>query len=214
MTCPLTVNSPMWRTGSCQRISSSSVNSFDPDLLVVGIPCHISLSSQIGEELRVQVDIPDNDDLSILLHRLRPFILDDEPASFVKVASIIGRRVSTPYVRQLLREQRALYDGRRFLRTIQIASNETILNSDRVLRGWLNSHEYHRDPDKREAIDELFAATPGKLLQGILVNMLVEKVRAIHNVAALVALLLGRQPKLTFTTHARSGEARPSIPPT
>jgi hypothetical protein len=170
-----------------------------------GAPCSISLKWDQEAGLRVTASLPDDDTLSILLHRLRPFILKKEPASFAAASSIIGRRVKNPYVRQLLREQRELYEGRRLQQQMQIVSNDVLVNSEKVLFYWLNSHEYHRDPDKREAIDALFERMPGDLMRGIFVSMLLDKVEAIRNVALLVTVLLVKGEHLQF--RARDGDS-------
>src|SRR5450759_1028598 len=105
-----------------------------------GFPCHISLKWHEGTPLDVQTSLPDSDTLSILLHRLRPFILKSEPASFESVCSLLGKTVADKPVRQLLRDQRELYDGRKSQQLMKIASNDVVVNSERVLYDWLNSH--------------------------------------------------------------------------
>lgn len=145
-----------------------------------GFPCDLTINFDQVTGLEVKTSLPDNDTLSILLHRLRPLILDKEPACFSAVSSVIGKRVKEPHIRRLLREQRQLYDGRDLQRVVKFASNEVIVNSDKVLRDWLNAHEYHRDRDKQQAVDALFKHLPGNLLHGILISMLVDKVRAIQ----------------------------------
>lgn len=165
-----------------------------------GFPCEFSLKWEEGMGIKTEASLPDSDTLSILLHRLRPFILQDEPASYVKVTAMIGRRVDDLYTQQLLREQRKLYDGRDAQRQMRISSNEVIVNSERVLYDWLNSHEYHRDPDKRETVDALFERTPGDLMRALLVSMLVDKVKAVRNIASLVAFILGKTKSLQFQT--------------
>src|SRR5450759_2938882 len=47
-----------------------------------GFPCEMSLRWSEKTALQVETLLPDADTLSILLHRLRPFILKTEPASF------------------------------------------------------------------------------------------------------------------------------------
>jgi hypothetical protein len=170
-----------------------------------GFPCHISLKWHEGTPLDVQTSLPDSDTLSILLHRLRPFILKSEPASFESVGSLLGKVVSHKFVRQLLREQRELYDGRRSQQLMQIASNDVVVNTERVLYDWLNSHEYHRDPDKRESMDELLRGMPGDLMRALLISMLIEKVNAIRNIASLVHVLVTKGQSLQFG--AREAEA-------
>jgi hypothetical protein len=169
-----------------------------------GFPCKANVNWEEASPLVVETDLPDDDTLSILLHRLRPFILQKEAASFPAVSSVIGKSVGHPHIRQLLRDQNRLYDGRQFQSRIRIASNKDLVNSERVLVDWLNSHEYHGDPEKRDAIEDLFGRMPGHLMRFILVSMLVDKVEAIRNLAALVAVMLGKSNKLTFAAHESS----------
>lgn len=166
-----------------------------------GMPCNFSLDFSDQDGLKASANLPSKDDLSILLHRLRPFILQNEPSSFHRVSSIIGKRVPDDHIRNLLTEQRECYDGRQTQKMMRVVSNEMIVNSENVLQNWLNSYEYHRDPDKRATIDRLFASMPGDLLTGILVSMLVDKTRAVGNVSLLVAFLLGKQKEIRFKLH-------------
>jgi hypothetical protein len=90
---------------------------------------------------------------------------------------------------------------------MRIEMNRVVVNSDQVLRDWLNSHEYHRDPDKREAIDTLFNSFPGDFARGILISMIVDKVRAIGNLASLAAVLLGKTSSFQFTAREAEPES-------
>lgn len=165
-----------------------------------GFPCEVSLLWNEDSGVRVETDLPDSDTLSILLHQLRPFILAKEPASYRNVASIIGKRVQNVHVRNLLRRQREYYEGRYFQVVLQLSVKDEVVKWERALDDWLNSHEYHRDPEKREAIDELLDSMPGDLMRGIFVSLLVNKVDAIRNLASIVALLLGKTSSLDFTS--------------
>jgi hypothetical protein len=163
-----------------------------------GMPCNISVDYDADDGLKVTSKLPNKDDLSILLHRLRPFILQKEPASFVKVSSILSKYISGARFRQFIRQQRELYDGSQAQRMFRVVSNSVIVNSERILYDWLNSHEYHRDPNKRASIDDLFKRMPNELLHGLLVSMLVDKTRAVCNVALIVAVVIGKSAQINF----------------
>lgn len=155
--------------------------------------------------LQVSATLPDSDTVSILLHRLRPFILQNEPASFIRITSVIGRHIDDEYVRRLLRQERERYDIRDVQRMMRIGMSDgvkdIVLNSEKVLNNWLNSHEYHRDPDKQQAVEKLFSTLPGDLFAAILISMLVEKLQAIINIAMIVAVLLGQTQQLKFNVN-------------
>lgn len=162
-----------------------------------GLPCSIQLKWD-AERASVVTEIPDTDTVGLLLHRMRPFILQNEPASFLAVASLIGRQVELPAIRDLLARLRREFDGRAFRETIQIDVNDIMLNSDRTLMDWLNSHEYHRDPEKREVIQQLLNSFPGELARAVFISMLIDKLRACVNLAKLVAVILNRQKRVEF----------------
>lgn len=148
----------------------------------------------------VDCDLPDDDTLGLLLHRLRPFILSKEPASYERVSGLVRKRVQHPVISDMLKRQRRLYDGRDFQEMLRITIDGTLVNSEETLKAWLNSHEYHRDRDKRAHIESLLSAFPGDLAKGILVNMLIDKMGACKNLAGFVAVLLGKSESLTFET--------------
>jgi hypothetical protein len=174
-----------------------------------GFPCSTTVNWDKDLGLKVEAELPDRDTLSILLHRMRPFILQGEPSSYAKVAGILGRKLDSPILRRLLQEQRELYDGRKSQQLMRISSGDVLINSERVLSDWLNSHEYHRDPDKRKAIDDLFARMPGELMRAVLVSLVVDKIHAVRNMATIVAFVLGRNDKIKFAIHMKGLEKAP-----
>lgn len=177
-----------------------------------GFPCRMAVKWSRGKELRVETTLPDNDTLGIFLHRLRPFILENESANFKNVVSIIGKSVDDRPLRELLGRERRLYDGRDFQQHVKIVTDAIIVNSEQVLYDWLNSHEYHRDPDKRESVDALFKRMPGDFMRAVLVSMLVDKVRAIRNVASIVAVLLNKSASFEFAGPTESGRGEEGRP--
>lgn len=163
-----------------------------------GLPCHVVLNFSEAEGLSSKGDLPSEDDLSILLHLLRPFILNKEPASFNRVCGILKKQFSNPHLRILISQEQEVYTGRRLQRTMKISSDEVIINSEKVLTDWLNSYQYHRDLSKRQKIDKLFEYIPKDFLKGLLVCLVFDKVGAIRDIAKIIRTLIGDEPKLTF----------------
>jgi hypothetical protein len=163
-----------------------------------GLPCHIVLNFNETEGLSSTGELPSKDDLSILLHLLRPFILHNEPASFNRACGILKKQFSNPHLRILISQEQEVYTGRRLQRIMKISSDEVIINSEKVLNDWLNSYEYHRDLSKRQTIDKLFEYIPKDFLKGLLVCLVFDKVDAIRDIAKIIRTLFGKEPKLTF----------------
>ena len=124
----------------------------------------------------------DQDRIALLLHRIRPFVLQNEPHTyFMNVVALLSQRVESEAFRMMLARQRELFDGRNFQSMIQIRSNDVAVNSETTLQNWLNSAEYHRDAERRKALER--ANFPQVLLTGSVQFLLIDKVRAILNVA-------------------------------
>ena len=174
-----------------------------------GIPWNVNVSHKTGEGTRVAAELPDEDTLSILLHRLRPFILKNEPGSYDKVMRIIGRHIAQQDVRNLLKNDRRLYDGRVAQSQLRLMSCGMVVNSENTLQDWLNSHEYHSDRDKRDAVAELLDGPLGELPRALLISMLLDKMCAINNAAGIVGLLLGLVGEYRFDGMSLANEDVP-----
>jgi hypothetical protein len=162
------------------------------------IPCGVSLSTCAESGFAIESDLPNADDRAILLHRLRPFVLKSEPASFARVTGVLGRRISQPVVRDIIRMQRQFWSGQAFIEESPIKVNGRRLNGESFLMAWLNGEEYHRDRTQAAAFESLRGSPFFHLFDWVLVSLLTDKLRAITNLAALTGLVLGESPELRF----------------
>jgi hypothetical protein len=167
-----------------------------------GVPCGLSMNWKPETGLVLTPTVPSDDDFAILLHRMRPFLLQEERASFVRVASILGKRFEHPLLRDLLAKQRRLWDGRAMQSQAPVVLNYETINTERVLLDWINAHEFHRDPSKAEAISALRKQVPPELLQWVIATLALDKVRAVLSLALLVGVVTGDLQRLNFEPHA------------
>ena len=138
-----------------------------------------------------EVNLPEEDSILSLLHRMRQFILNDEYSSYNKVTGIIARRFNHKSINSIIKKQRNLYDGKEFQGLIKIESNGRLINSEKVLFDWLNAFEYHTDQTKKQEIEELHKLMPLEASRAIFLMLITEKVKAIINIADFIALLVG-----------------------
>lgn len=167
------------------------------ELVRAGIPCELNLNYKEGEGATLSAKLPHDDHIMALLHRLRPLILNDEHASFNRICGILQRRIEEPLVREALKRQRQIYDGRRMREQLIVTSSvdtaETIINSEQTLFKWLNAFEYHRDQNKKAEIDHFHQLVPLDYSKAIFLMLITDKVRAICNVAGLVEIAVGKR---------------------
>ena len=158
----------------------------------------LHFSYEEGSEPVWNVDVPPEEIVHALLHKLRPLFLQDEPASFLRVRSTIARSLHGTELLPFLRWTLALYDGREMQKTIVMQSNDQVMNSEKMLSTWLNGYEYHRERQKRELLESHNKIMPLEWSRGVFLTLLVENVKAIMQLNALVELLLKKRQTLTI----------------
>lgn len=144
------------------------------------------------KRLQFSGSTPPDDDVIVILHRLRPFILQKEPANFYQMTNILSRYLNNPKARETIQYLKDVFSGKDFQRHIRLQidwkspSMRTVVNSEATLQTWLNAVEYHRDVEKRQQIEELRKVIPDPALYALFVSMLLDKIKAIINVAVVI----------------------------
>jgi hypothetical protein len=120
---------------------------------------------------------------SAWLHRLRPFVLQQERTHFGRVKNLVRRRVTQPEVVAWLDGLSALFDRGP---TVSFFVEGHEVNSQSAFTDWLNGFEYHRDRDKqgrfRGVTDEDFS---GSYVRFEMQGMATDKTIAVLKLAQL-----------------------------
>jgi hypothetical protein len=135
-----------------------------------------------------QVAIPPSDAVCAFLHRMRPFVLQDEPTSFYKTCSLIGRYICDISVRDMLKKLKSLYSGKDFQSQVRMDFH-SLVNCEAALKKWLNAFEYHKDRSKQEEIQLLAPGLPLEYLKAIFLSMTLDMAKAVLGLSELVELL-------------------------
>jgi hypothetical protein len=155
----------------------------------LAVNVRISYSKESGFEMQGMV--PCEETVALMLHKVRPFILHKkEPLSFYRIRNILAKHLTSSELQITLEHQKDLFSGKDFNSQLRIATTSSdhsgVLNSDDSFNKWLNGYEYHRDEEKRVAIQQLCGVLPFGIGRAILISMLLDKVRAILNVAEVI----------------------------
>jgi len=156
-----------------------------------GANVQLQFEWKAGQEPSWSAQMPPEDELLAFLHRLRPLILQEEPACFPKIRGLLGRKLKDTPIRPLLKWLLELYEGKEFQGLILMESNNYVMNCEKMLVTWLNAYEYHRDHDKQEILKSHIQIAPFEWSRGVFLNLLVEKTKAMQNLGALVELAVG-----------------------
>jgi hypothetical protein len=164
-----------------------------------GMPSSLRIQGSSDGPITFETQLPNWDDVVVFLHYLRPLFLQSERANFYAACTIIARRLANPQIQTMVRVWRDLYSGKLLRSAIRISVNDKIVNSEEVLSAWLNSYEYHRDPDRRQFLETIKTMLPFSAAQVLFIQQLAEKVKAISSLSSFVAVILGLQRSITTT---------------
>lgn len=172
-------------------------------LLKAGIPTSLNLHWDAESGLMsVQAELPSWDDVVVVLHKLRPIILEKESTSFPKVRSLLGKRLEDEYIRAFTKQVHDVYSCKKLQSLMKMTVNgDILLNSDEALKIWLNAHEYHRSQKEQEKFEHMTQMITFDGARAILLVVLAEKVKAIFQLAALVANIVGQEKSVSLQVY-------------
>lgn len=146
-----------------------------------------------GKGLTAAGTIPSDEDVIVVLHRLRPLILQSEPTYFRRIINLIARRANHPGMRSRLDVLKRLFAGEEYQGLITIKVDGATLNSEEMLNTYLNAFEFHRDVDKQRQISKLHEILPSEATRAIFIHLIVEKLKAVRGLELFIDLLQGKQ---------------------
>ena len=161
-------------------------------LIKYGFNSSLNIKWNKEDGFMIETKLPPEDDLLALLHRLRPFILKQEYASFEKVTALLRRKFNHNNFQPFLKYYRHLYQGKQIESIMTITSNDMVINSEKTMMDWLNAYEYHRDQDKKIKLKPIFEMFSHDGARAIFVMFIVDKIKAIQGISDLIKLALGK----------------------
>jgi hypothetical protein len=164
------------------------------DLMERGIwNTKLTIRWEQGQALSASGTMPSDEDVIVVLHRLRPLVLEGEPTYFHRMVNLIGRRADSPEMRARLDVLKRLFAGGEFQALLTIKVDGKTVNSDEMLKVYLNAFEYHRDVDKQAEIARLHEILPSEATRAIFVSLIVEKLKAVRGLEILIDVLDDKQ---------------------
>jgi hypothetical protein len=152
-----------------------------------GLDAEYSVTSDDKWNTCVEVrNKPSDAVVSQLLHRMRPFVLQNEPTWYPTVNSRMRGYLDHSYLRQWLAAGRRIFDHGHFSLYGQISINDLPLHDERTFNLWLNAFEYHRDQGKRAKLTEALNGPPDDLALAVFRAMLADKAAEVMRIAHLI----------------------------
>jgi hypothetical protein len=164
-----------------------------------GAPGNMLVSFEAGVGVSYKANLPPDDDFIALLHRMRPFLLNDEPTYFYKISKLLSRRLESEELRSFFKRLKHFFSGGSFQDMVSISSNDVVINSEATLMKRLNAHEYHKDRDKQKELEKIHKIFPLESSRTIFVMMVFDMVKAVFALSGLVDIVTGKQDSFRCT---------------
>lgn len=176
-------------------------------LIQRGLTPSLNIKWTKEEGFSVETQLPPEDDLLALLHRIRPFILKQEYASFEKTTSLLRKKFKSQRFQHFLKYFRHMYQGKQIESIMSMSVNGLNMNSEKLMVDWLNSYEYHRDQDKKKKLKPVFEILSHDGAKALFFMFVVDKVKAILSLSSLINLMLekGDVKSLHFDPNPNKG---------
>lgn len=165
-----------------------------------------SMKGDKPNNFSIETELPDWNDVTVFLHKLRPFILNNERTYFHKVRKLLGLKFADEYFRGFFNLQKERFNNKRQQGSFQLTSDNEILNSEKMLYEWLNAHEYHREKEKQKFLENLHQIFPLDASKVIFLGFLLEKAQAVFNVADFIDVMLGKHKNVTLNSELKQNQ--------
>ena len=146
-------------------------------------------SIQPGENGESQILVrhkPSDAAVSQLLHRMRPFLLQNEDTFYTRVNKTLARHLTHKWLRDWLAIGRRIFDHGQFRVYGQITVNDLPLHDERTFGLWLNAFEYHRDQAKRAQLIESMGGPPDDFVLAIFRAILADRATEVLRLATMI----------------------------
>lgn len=145
----------------------------------------LKLDILLGNNANFEINLPNNDQISTLLHRIRPFILEKEVTFFNKVKNIFYKIVDEETQKELNVISKK-FEHKNNLPDIEFFKDSQNIKTDANFYNWVNAEEYHSDKKKKKEIESLKNSLPNDLFYHQMIEIYVDKYNAIFGLYKII----------------------------
>ena len=129
--------------------------------------------------------------MSVILHRLRPFQLNDESSCFYRMVNTLNRYMKHDLLNMHFKFFKDLFSGKNFQSQMIVTlmsddQKNIIVNSEKTIMDWIYAYEYHRDDEKQRFIKDIDKVMPVPLSRSIFKSMLIDKIKAVTSLRDMI----------------------------
>jgi hypothetical protein len=161
------------------------------EMIAAGHQVEAEIKWQREGETQFSWRVPPRPVIAEFLLLLRPLILQREPTHFGRIRNLLANRLDHTAARDLLAYCKYVYSDKPMQQQMLLSSRSgQLVNTEDMLNRWLDSEAYHRDPNKRQELNNLKLILPDQQLLVIFLSMLIDRSRAILELARLARIVV------------------------
>ncbi|MCT7466558.1 hypothetical protein N5T78_08210 [Aliarcobacter cryaerophilus] len=132
-----------------------------------------------------EINLPNSDQISVLLHRIRPFILEKEATFFNKIKNILYK-ILDKESQDELKSISKRFEHKNNLPDIEFFEGCQNIKTDTNFYNWVNAEEYHSDKKKKEEVELLRKSLPNNLFYHQMIEIYIDKYNAIFGLFQII----------------------------
>lgn len=153
-----------------------------------------SINWSQGETKLISNQSINENDISSILHRIRPFFLEKERFHLIKIVNLINKNLRSDLVNPYFKSLKDRFNLQDLQREMQMSvflagKTEELIKYNEILMKWLNAYQYHRDTEKQKSIKKVKEAMPVDFFDPLMQFLVVEKIKAVIDVWRIIQAL-------------------------
>ena len=152
-----------------------------------GMDASFTVSFDRMKGMSIRVNEVDEEDLRAYLTGFRKFISEGEPVFLNHIYNLLDQRLTSPDLKQQLRESRAYWKEAFKGKGMKVTFNERDLTPEYVMDLLINGEIFHTDWQKRQTLRSIW---PTELTRFMVNNLIVEATRVLFYVGNVVQFAL------------------------
>lgn len=170
-----------------QKFKEYANQLLDSKIIKQNIHVNIEIKGENEGKIEFLALLPPDDDLAVLFHRMRPFILQNEKTYFNRICNVIKKYFNHPILRYVIQRHQDLFSCKDFQNTIRFKINDILINSEEFFNTWVNAFEYHKIDEKQNKINDIHGSLiPFSNSKAIIIAILIDKAQAVCEILKII----------------------------
>ena len=153
----------------------------------------VNISGQVNETVQLKHKLPCEKELSTLLLKIRPLMLQSERTYFIKLKNLITMKIDNVDFKDYMKNLSEKFLIKNSIQSFKIEINNYNMTTENAFKEWLNSEIYHFDEDKRDKLEPIINTIGDNIYKAFMIEKLILKFNCILELCHFFTMLLTKE---------------------